>query len=206
VSDRQDHWERVYSSKRENEVSWFQDIPAVSLDLIREAGATQDSAIIDIGGGASRLVDTLLRQGFRSVAVLDLSQAALTTARNRIGGPASTVEWTAADVTQWKPARRYDIWHDRAAFHFLVDAEDRRAYVKVLEAALRPGGQAIIGTFAPDGPDKCSGLPVQRYDAESLRKTLGDAFRLKASRCETHITPWASKQAFQFARFERIDA
>jgi 2-polyprenyl-3-methyl-5-hydroxy-6-metoxy-1,4-benzoquinol methylase len=203
MSDRQAHWENVYSTKGENEVSWFQESPAISLDLIKAAGATPDSAIVDIGGGASRLVDRLLKDGFRSVAVLDLSQAALKAARGRIGGDGDKVEWIASDVTTWTPSRRYDIWHDRAAFHFLTDADDRKAYVDRLRTALRPGGQAIIGTFALDGPEKCSGLPVQRYDAASLLRTLGPDFALAEVRTETHTTPWRSTQSFQFVRFAR---
>jgi 2-polyprenyl-3-methyl-5-hydroxy-6-metoxy-1,4-benzoquinol methylase len=203
MSDRQAHWENVYSTKGENEVSWFQESPAISLDLIKAAAATRDSAIVDIGGGASRLVDSLLADGFRVLTVLDLSPAALNTARARVGRSGDAVEWIATDVTTWTPSRRYDIWHDRAAFHFLTDAGDRTAYVERLRAALRPGGQAIIGTFALDGPEKCSGLPVQRYDAASLQRTLGPDFTLAEVRTETHTTPWGSTQSFQFGRFAR---
>jgi 2-polyprenyl-3-methyl-5-hydroxy-6-metoxy-1,4-benzoquinol methylase len=203
MSDRQAHWENVYSTKGENEVSWFQESPAISLDLIKSAAATRDSAIVDIGGGASRLVDSLLADGFRVLTVLDLSPAALNTARARVGRSGDAVEWIATDVTTWTPSRRYDIWHDRAAFHFLTDAGDRTAYVERLRAALRPGGQAIIGTFALDGPEKCSGLPVQRYDAASLQRTLGPDFTLAEVRTETHTTPWGSTQSFQFGRFAR---
>jgi trans-aconitate methyltransferase len=201
MSERQSHWEKVYSSKNENEVSWFQEKPAISLDLIRQTGATETSAIIDIGGGASRLVDTMLRAGFRSLTVLDVSNAALAAVRARLGADASRVEWIVSDVTQWQPSRRYDVWHDRAAFHFLTDPADRAAYLMRLRQALSPTGQAIIGTFAVDGPGKCSGLPVQRYDAESLQQTLGAEFRLVGSQRETHTTPWGSTQSFQFARF-----
>jgi SAM-dependent methyltransferase len=201
MSERQAHWENVYTSKRENEVSWFQESPTISLDLIRAAGATDDSAIIDIGGGASRLVDSLLAKGFRSLAVLDLSRAALDAARARIGGEGDSLEWIVADVTKWNPTRQFDIWHDRAAFHFLTDSSDRAAYIARLKAALRPGGQAIIGTFALDGPEKCSGLPVQRYDPASLHETLGRHFKLIEARREAHNTPWGSTQSFQFTRF-----
>lgn len=204
MSDRQAHWENVYTTKGENQVSWFQESPIVSLHLIKAAGATRDTAIIDIGGGASRLADLLLKEGFRSVAVLDLSEAALTTARERIGREAERVEWIASDVTRWTPSRRYDIWHDRAAFHFLTDDADRTAYVARLKSALPPGGQAIIGTFALDGPERCSGLPVQRYDSAGLHKVLGDEFSLVEARTETHMTPWGSTQSFQFTRFERL--
>ncbi len=203
MPDRQSHWENVYATKRENEVSWFQETPALSLDLINAAGATRDSAIIDIGGGELRLVDVLLQRGFRFLTVLDLSENALAAARTRIGSEAHKVEWIVADVTTWKPSRQYDIWHDRAAFHFLTDPDDRAAYVARLKSALRPGGQAIIGTFALDGPEKCSGLPVQRYDAASLQTTLGSEFTILEQRKQTHATPWGSAQSFQFTRFQR---
>ena len=203
MSERQSHWQNVYTTKGESEVSWFQESPAISLELIRSAGATKESAIVDIGGGASRLVDHLLNEGFRSIAVLDLSSAALATAKTRVGAAGADVEWIASDVTAWRPSRQYDIWHDRAAFHFLTDPDDRAAYVDTLKAATRRGSQAIIGTFALDGPEKCSGLPVQRYSADTLRDVLGAGFRLVDSRQEVHTTPWNSTQSFQFSRFER---
>jgi SAM-dependent methyltransferase len=203
MPDRQAHWENVYATKREDEVSWFQENPVLSLDLIDAAGATRESRIIDIGGGESRLVDVLLQRGFRLLTVLDLSETALAAARARIGDEARNVEWIVADVTKWTPSRQYDIWHDRAAFHFLTDPDDRAAYVSRLKSALRPGGQAIIGTFALDGPEKCSGLPVQRYDGASLQTTLGSEFTILEQRREAHTTPWGSTQSFQFTRFQR---
>jgi len=204
MPDRQTHWEQVYATKGENEVSWFQDEPRISLDLLDAAGTTANSAIIDIGGGASRLVDALLVRGFTCVTVLDLSQSALETARKRIGSGAERVQWIVADVTRWTPSRQFDLWHDRAAFHFLTDSGDRQAYVARLKAALRVGGQVIIGTFAPDGPEKCSGLPVQRYDPVALQKALGDAFELLERRSQVHTTPWGSTQSFQFSRLKRV--
>lgn len=201
--DRRTHWEGVYSTKAENEVSWFQETPEISIEMIKASGAAKDAAIIDIGGGASRLVDALLADGFRSLAVLDLSAAALEAANKRIGPDGAEVEWIVADVTTWKPARTYDIWHDRAAFHFLTDPADQTAYMDCLRSALRIGGQAIIGTFALDGPEKCSGLPVQRYDSAHLAETLGPSFELVEARRESHHTPWNSIQSFQFSRFRR---
>jgi len=197
------HWEDVYTSREETGVSWFQDNPAPSLELIERAGATKDSDIIDIGGGASRLADHLLERGFRRVTVLDISQGALDLACLRIGRRASEVRWIAADVTEWNPSRRFDIWHDRAAFHFLVDPSDRAAYVARLKEALRPGGHAIIATFALDGPEKCSGLPVYRTDASGLAKELGDEFTLVESRRHDHVTPSNATQRFQFSVFQR---
>ncbi|MEH2589372.1 class I SAM-dependent methyltransferase [Bradyrhizobium sp. AZCC 1721] len=202
---RQAHWENVYTTKGENEVSWFQQIPAPSLDLIVQAGVTHKSAIIDIGGGASRLVDSLVEQGFEDVTVLDLSAAALAAAKRRLeshlGASAERVGWIVADATTWEPAKPYDIWHDRAAFHFLIDAGDRAAYIARLKRGLKIGGHAIIATFALDGPEKCSGLPVARYDSESLGRTLGTAFKLVHTQRHDHATPWGSRQAFQFSVF-----
>lgn len=199
--DRQAHWENVYTTKGENEVSWFQQSPAPSLDLIVQAGATHESAIIDIGGGASRLVDNLVKQGFEDVTVLDLSAAALTAARSRLGPGAQKVRWIVADATSWEPTRVYDIWHDRAAFHFLTDVGDRTAYIARLKRGLRIGGHVIIATFALDGPEKCSGLPVARYDSTSLGQTLGPAFALIHTERHQHATPWESRQNFQFSVF-----
>jgi SAM-dependent methyltransferase len=202
-ANRQAHWESVYTSKGENEVSWFQESPAPSSDLIVQAGATHASAIIDIGGGASRLVDYLVEQGFEDVTVLDLSAAALEAARRRLEGRADRVHWIVADATAWEPVKAYDIWHDRAAFHFLTDENDRAAYIARLARGVRAGGHAIIGTFALDGPEKCSGLPVARYDSASLTLALGSEFRLVDTRRHEHATPWGSRQMFQFSVFRR---
>ncbi len=201
---RQDHWQDVYVSKGESEVSWFQESPEPSLELLKKAGASQSSSVIDIGGGASRLVDRLVEEGFGDLTVLDLSEAALAASRTRLGDRGTAVEWIAADVTQWRPRRTYDFWHDRAAFHFLVDEPDREAYVERLVQALPVGAHAIIGTFAPDGPEKCSGLPVQRYDSERLAEVLGQRFELLGSLCHRHLTPWNSEQRFQFSTFKRV--
>jgi SAM-dependent methyltransferase len=200
---RQAHWEGVYTKKGENEVSWFQESPAPSLQLIAQVGATPASAIIDIGGGASRLVDNLIQQGFEDVTVLDLSEAALEAAKARLGGRAAQVQWIVADATVWEPLKAYDIWHDRAAFHFLTEDRDRAAYIARLERALKVGGYAIIATFALDGPERCSGLPVVRYDPASLGQTLGRAFQLVDTRRQIHATPWGSEQSFQFSVFRR---
>ncbi|MGX1318620.1 trans-aconitate methyltransferase [Bradyrhizobium sp. USDA 377] len=203
MSDRTTHWDNVYATKGEAEVSWYQASPAISLAMIRAANSDHDAAIIDIGGGASRLVDALLQDGYRRLTVLDLSANALGVAKARIGAAASTVDWIVADVTTWPPTRTYDVWHDRAAFHFLTDPDDRAAYVERLRSAVRPGGQVVIATFAPDGPEKCSGLPVQRHDSASLAAELGPEFELVEARSEMHRTPWDSKQSFQFSRFRR---
>jgi SAM-dependent methyltransferase len=198
---RQAHWQNVYTKKGENEVSWFQENPAPSLELIAQFDATPTSAILDIGGGASRLVDHLIDRGFRDVTVLDLSEAALEAAKARLGSLAAQVHWIVADATVWKPQKAYEIWHDRAAFHFLTEDRDRAAYVSRLERALKMGGYAIIATFALDGPEQCSGLPVVRYDPAGLGQTLGRAFQLVHTRRHAHATPWGSDQPFQFSVF-----
>ncbi len=200
---RQHHWEKVYTTKSESEVSWFQETPALSLELIELVGAMQNSAIIDIGGGASRLVDHLVSRGYQDLTVLDLSGSALGSARSRIGGKADRVTWITADVTLWQPSRSYDVWHDRAAFHFLTEPNDQAAYVVRLRRALRVGGHAIISTFAPDGPERCSGLMVSRYDANTLAATLGAGFELIDTRRHDHTTPWGAVQKFQFSTFRR---
>lgn len=202
TAERQAHWESVYATKGETGVSWFQDNPAPSLELIAAVGATQSTAIIDIGGGASRLVDSLLEKGFCALTVLDLSAAALEAAKSRLGIEAEKVRWIVADATLWEPTEVYDVWHDRAAFHFLTDQADRTAYIARLKKALREGGHAIVATFAPDGPERCSGLPIVRYDAESLGETLGERFELIETRRHTHATPWGSTQSFQFSAFQ----
>jgi SAM-dependent methyltransferase len=202
---RQAHWENVYTSKSENEVSWFQENPAPSLALIAEIGVVPASAIIDIGGGASRLVDHLFDQGFLDITVLDLSAAALEAAKVRLGERASRAHWLVADATTWEPPRAYDVWHDRAAFHFLTEERDRAGYIARLRQGVRIGGHAIVATFALDGPEKCSGLPVMRYDAARLAQTVGSGFKLLQSQRNDHATPWGSHQFFQFSVFERVD-
>jgi SAM-dependent methyltransferase len=203
VSDRSSHWETVYSTKAETEVSWFQQSPAISLALIKATGAAKDAGIIDIGGGASRLADALLHDGYRDISVLDLSASALEAAKARIGAASRAIDWIVADVTRWTPARSYDVWHDRAAFHFLNLPQDRAAYVERLRRAVVASGHVIIATFALDGPEKCSGLPVQRYDGKSLAAELGGDFELVETRGDVHRTPWDSTQSFQFSRFRR---
>lgn len=201
--DSKTHWHDVYASKATTSVSWYQETPEPSLDLLQLAGASPDTGIIDVGGGASILTDTLLALGHGDLAVLDISPVALEAAQARLGADAGKVDWIVADITQWRPERSYGIWHDRAAFHFLVEESDRIAYVERLRSALRVGGHAIIGTFAPDGPDKCSGLAVRRYDAQSLGATLGADFRLVDSRRHDHVTPWGATQRFHFGTFRR---
>jgi 2-polyprenyl-3-methyl-5-hydroxy-6-metoxy-1,4-benzoquinol methylase len=203
--ERQAHWENVYQTKRESEVSWFQESPSISLDLIAATGVRPDASIIDIGGGASRLPDALLEAGFSSITVLDLSEKAMLVSQARLGQRGATVKWIAADVTIWQPPEMYDVWHDRAAFHFLTDPKDQAAYAARVLSAVRPGGHVIIGTFAPDGPERCSGLPVVRHDAASLGTILGSSFALVETRGHAHRTPLGATQLFQFSWFRRLD-
>jgi SAM-dependent methyltransferase len=200
-ADRKAHWERVYTTKAETEVSWFESDPVPSLEALARIGADCRTAVIDVGGGSSRLVDRLVHDGYEDVTVLDVSAAALDVAKARLGEAAGKVRWLVADVTDWAPERTYDVWHDRAAFHFLVVRADQAAYVGRLEQALRPGGHAIIATFAPDGPERCSGLPVARHDGESLAAVLGADFSLIESRRRGHRTPSGAAQRFQFSIF-----
>jgi SAM-dependent methyltransferase len=199
---RKAHWEGVYRHKLPEAVSWYQARAAVSMRLVGQAGVGPGGRIIDVGGGASVLVGNLLEAGHREVTVLDISAAALARARSPLGDRAAAVTWLEADVTAADLApKAYDLWHDRAVFHFLVEPGDRRAYVSTLRAALRPGGHVIIATFAEDGPERCSGLPVRRYAPQQLQAELGGDFELLASEREEHVTPGGMVQRFQYSLF-----
>jgi SAM-dependent methyltransferase len=200
-TDRHSHRENVFQTKGDRDVSWFEESPRASLELIRATGVTQDASIIDVGGGASRLVDALLDEVFEDITVLDLSEKALATSRARLGTRSGKAKWVTADVTVWEPSQTYDLWHDRAAFHFLTSPNDRTAYADRVLSAVRPGGHVIIGTFAPEGPQRCSGLPVVRHDAASLGPSARATFALVESRNHAHQTPVGATQLFQFSRF-----
>lgn len=197
------HWENVYATKDAAQVSWFEETPALSLELI-SAVYPGHGGVIDIGGGASRLAGALVEAGYAPVAVLDLSASALAVAKARLGAASSSVEWIVADVTQWRSTTRYDVWHDRAAFHFLTDTEQQQAYVEAMHSALASHGIAIIGTFAPDGPERCSGLTVARHDAASIAAIIGQDFELVNEQRHEHLTPGGSVQQFQFSTFRRM--
>jgi len=199
---RRAHWERVYAEKGEDALSWFEPRAETSLALIDAAGLALD-AVVDIGAGTSRFVDALIARGVAEITLLDLSETALARTRARLGTDAARVRFVTADVTTWAPERTFDLWHDRAAFHFLTAPEARAAYLERLAAALRPGGHALIATFAADGPERCSGLPVQRYDPDDLAATFGPGFALRAARRVVHRTPWGSEQRFQASLFQR---
>lgn len=194
------HWENVYRTKAPDQVSWFRPHLETSLDLIERCAAGNSGAsIIDVGGGASTLVDDLTGRGYTNVTVLDISQTALDIARNRLGSASDLVRWIAADVTEAAlPVRSFDVWHDRAVFHFLTRQEDRVAYVRNVARSVRPGGHLIVGAFGPEGPLKCSGLDVVRYDADSLHDEFGPDFRLVESRKEIHETPFGTTQQFVY--------
>lgn len=198
--ERKAHWEQVYRDKSPLEVSWYQTAPTLSLELIMASSIDRDASLIDVGGGASNLVDNLLACGFTAISVLDISAQALAHARQRLGQRSSQVHWIDADITQFEPTERYALWHDRAVFHFLTEADDRLRYRQALERALKPDGQVIIGTFAPGGPLRCSGLPIVQYDAESLQAEFGADFDLAETRSETHQTPSGKDQLFNFFR------
>lgn len=197
--DAQQHWERVYRTKRPNEVSWYARHLDVSLRLIEDATPDRGATIIDVGGGEATLADDLLDRGYHHVAVLDLSATALDVARARLGARASAVHWLSGDVTtfSFRP-HQYDVWHDRAVFHFLTNAKDRRAYVEQTARAVKSGGHVIVATFGPEGPTKCSGLEVRRYGSDALHDEFGPAFRLMKHETELHRTPAGVIQQFTY--------
>lgn len=196
---RKEHWERVYSTRQITEVSWFQEHAVRSLRLIEATAVPKSAAIIDVGGGASVLADDLLQAGYSNVTVLDLSRAALQAAQNRLGARAARVAWLEGDITAIRlPAHAFDVWHDRAVFHFLTTAEQRRAYVRQVLCAVKPGGHVIVSTFAEDGPLQCSGLPVMRYSAAGLHAEFGSPFELLRHEKEEHLTPTGRTQNFVY--------
>lgn len=200
MTETQPHWENVYQSKDAASVSWFQAFPEPSLRMIEAAAVVPPAHVIDVGGGASGLVDVLLAKGLE-VTVLDISQSALDVSRQRLGLNAEAPRWIAEDITTWRPSESYDVWHDRAVFHFLTDPEDRAKYFAALRAALKRGGFAILATFAEDGPERCSGLPVRRYSSDDLARELGADFSLLRAEREEHHTPWGASQMFTWTLF-----
>lgn len=197
------HWQRAYLDHSPDELSWFEAEPATSLELIERTELPRSAAILDVGGGASRLAAELLRGGYLDVTVADLSAAALERARAELGADAERVEWIEADVRRHEFSRRYDLWHDRAVLHFMYSADDRDAYVETLERTLRPSGYLVLATFGPEGPEQCSGLAVRRYGPADLEALLGDEFELIDSRLRTHVTPRGTEQQFHHALLRR---
>ena len=203
TAERRKHWDGVYSSRASTEVSWFQEVPDRSLDLIKAAGVSLNDPIIDIGGGASTLADHLLDAGYADLTALDLTETALDHSRKRLGERADSVNWIVSDVVHFEPQRLYQLWHDRAVLHFLTDATDRERYVGVLRRALAPGGYAVIATFGPAGPLKCSGLEIRRYTVRMLEELLGAEFELQSHELENHRTPMGATQQFLYSCWTR---
>jgi len=199
-----DHWEHLYATRPSDAVGWYEPDPVLSRQLVDAAVAGGARSVIDIGGGASRLVDHLLELDLDRVAVLDIAESGLALSRARLGARAERVEWIVADVTSPVDLGRFDVWHDRAVFHFLLDPAARRHYVDLAERTIRPGGVAIMATFADDGPERCSGLPVRRYEPEALARECGPGFRLTSTIRHLHHTPAGVPQAFQYSTFERV--
>ena len=205
MASKKEHWESAYRGRPADELGWYQEEPTLSLELIRAHVEDRGHPILDVGGGASTLVDHLLAAGFDDVTVLDISGPALELARARLGGLARRVAWVQADATDFTPEQRWHVWHDRAVFHFLTEESDRQSYIDALRAGLVPGGRAIMATFSLEGPERCSGLPVVRYSPETLTAELGAGFSLLESRREIHHTPGGGEQAYQYSAFERSD-
>jgi SAM-dependent methyltransferase len=202
--NRKEHWEHVYASKPTDRLGWYKPSLETSLAWIRELGLKPDAPIIDVGCGASTLVDELLHEGYRAITALDISQQALSALRGRLGEREAKVKWLIADITRAElPREHYELWHDRAVFHFLIEAKERRRYRDKLLTALQPDGHLIIGVFAPEAPSKCSGLPVARYDHERLANTVGNELELIRHHKEMHITPGGVEQMYLYCLFRR---
>lgn len=203
----QEHWNSVYGARAEDELSWFEATPSLSRELVLKYLEPGD-AFIDVGGGASRLVDILLDEGFGPLTVLDISASALAVSKERLGPRAEDVTWIEADVTAWRPDRAYAVWHDRAVFHFLTEPDDRASYARVMAEALRSGGTAIVSTFADDGPEMCSGLPVVRYAPDDLARQFEDLIPGQLEMIEAqrhmHVTPKGNRQSFQYSVFKKL--
>lgn len=201
MEDKQHYWDAIYRTKQPHEVSWTQEKPATSLDFIHSFHIPRDAAIIDVGGGDSRLVDYLLDEGFQNITVLDISQEALVRAQKRLGDKAGKIKWIVSDVTAFEPDTHYDVWHDRATFHFLTTPEQIHKYINI--AGQHVKGYMAIGTFSDCGPDKCSGLPIRKYTEELLQKELVDKFDKIRCVTEDHVTPFNTKQNFLFCSFKK---
>ena len=197
--DTKSHWEKIYTTKAPNQVSWYRPHLETSLALIERAATDRSSSIIDVGGGESTLVDDLVVRGFQNITVLDVSESAIVATKKRLGQVANAIHWIAADITQVElEPRTYDVWHDRAVFHFLTDPQQRIAYIRQVLRSVIPGGHVIVSTFGPEGPTKCSGLDVMRYDADSLHDEFGKRFRLVESSQELHHAPFGTTQQFLY--------
>jgi 2-polyprenyl-3-methyl-5-hydroxy-6-metoxy-1,4-benzoquinol methylase len=199
------HWEKVFTTKQVNEVSWYQQTPQESIDFIQQLALPKTAAIIDIGGGDSFLVDHLLSMGYTNITVLDISKAAIDKVKNRLGKKATTVTWIVSDILDFKPSIQYDCWHDRAAFHFLTTPAQVEVYLSIAQKNVKPAGKMIIGTFSDNGPEKCSGLPIKQYDEKLLIDTLQKWFTKIKCITTDHITPFKTIQNFLFCSFQKIN-
>jgi ubiquinone/menaquinone biosynthesis C-methylase UbiE len=204
TSDRRKHWETIYETKQLSEVSWYQAVPQTSLDFINESAKEKNAAIIDVGGGDSFLADHLLNQGYTNITVLDVSEKALDRAKNRLGDKARLVKWIVADAGHFIPAKKYDVWHDRAAFHFLTNAGEIEHYISVVSNYLTEGGILVIGTFSEQGPTKCSGIEIKQYSEESLTAKFAGHFEKIRCIRTGHLTPFNTTQDFVFCSFRKV--
>ncbi|MDH5184049.1 MAG: class I SAM-dependent methyltransferase [Gammaproteobacteria bacterium] len=204
MSQRKQHWDNIYTQKSSTEVSWYQKEPLISLDLIEKCHFHVDDYLIDVGGGASHLVDYLLRAGYQHLMVLDISAKSLEIAQQRLGDEAAKVLWLESDITEFSPSLTIDLWHDRAVFHFLVEPSDRRRYIDALDKTLKSGGHVIIAAFALGGPTQCSGLDIVQYDAKKLMIEFGDGFRILDQQSEMHMTPANKPQQFTYYRLQKL--
>lgn len=197
------HWEKIYSTKKSSEVSWTQSVPETSLNFLRSFNLSKDASIIDIGGGESKLVDFLLNEGFTDITVLDISETALTHAKERLGSRASQVQWVISDVTEFRPTRKYHVWHDRATFHFMTNESQIAKYVALAADSITSNGFMTIGTFSEAGPTKCSGLEIKQYSEQTLQSVLTTFFKKLKCITEDHLTPFQTLQNFLFCSFRK---
>lgn len=200
----QNYWDKIYTDKSEKEVSWFQEHPKKSLELIAELSLPKDAAIIDVGGGDSHLTDHLLAQGYSDITVLDISDVSLQKLRNRLGDTNNKVKYVISDVVAFKPQTQFDLWHDRATFHFLTNLEQINQYLEIVNSSLRSGGSLIISTFSKNGPEKCSGLPIHQYSDTELKNLFTKYFMNTKCFEDTHVTPWGSSQSFVYCGFKKL--
>ena len=202
--NKKSHWEKVFTTKQVNEVSWYQQTPKQSLEFVEQLALPKTAAIIDIGGGDSFFVDHLLQMGFTNITVLDISEAAIKKAQQRLGNKATLVKWVVSDILDFKSDAQFDCWHDRAAFHFLTTAEEIESYLAIAQQHIKPAGKLIIGTFSTEGPEKCSGLPVKQYNENILTSTLQKWFEKIKCITTDHITPFKTIQNFLFCSFQKV--
>lgn len=203
MENKKSHWENVFTTKNPNEVSWTQEYPTSSINYLESLNLSKTANIIDIGGGDSNFVDALLEKGYQNIWVLDISEFALEKAKNRLGEKACLVHWIVSDITQFKPDINFDFWHDRAVFHFLTDETSINKYVTLVESAMAPNGNFLLGTFSENGPLKCSGLEIKQYSENSMKSTFKENFEVVKCFTENHITPFETVQNFQFCGLKK---